>query len=64
LITKLVVLNGTEGHKFEVGTKYTNTDKVKIVTSIIPSEDFYVVNFEDKSYVNVVTDNVLVFYAG
>jgi hypothetical protein len=59
----LVVLNGTEGHKFEVGKKYSDTEIPIKVTEIFQCEDFFVVNFEDDSRVNVVTDNVLVFYA-
>jgi hypothetical protein len=62
LITKLVVLNGTEGHRFEVGKKYTDTNDPKIVKDISQVQGDYLVEFEDSSYADVKTNNVLVFY--
>jgi hypothetical protein len=62
LITKLVVLNGTEGHKFEVGKKYTDTNDPKIVKDISQLQGYYSVQFEDSSYVDIKTNNVLVYY--
>lgn len=61
MIRKLIVLNGTEGHKFEVGNQYANSE-IQMVENItvIPSGG-YRVWFEGNDYVDVLTNNVLVF---
>ena len=63
MIKKLLVLNGTEGHKFEVGKQYINTDDVLIVKEIERlDDDACIVYFNDGSRIDVVTKNILVFY--
>jgi len=62
MIKKLVVLNGTEGHKFEVGKQYANGDDVQMVDEIELLDDVYNVLLENNSRIEVVTKNVMVFY--
>lgn len=63
MIKKLLVLNGTDGHKFEVGKQYVNTDDVQIVKEIESNALGYIVTFENNEYVIVETPHVLVFYS-
>lgn len=62
MIKKLLVLNGTEGHKFIVGNQYANTEDTQIVKEIFPTEQGFTVMFENKAYVEILTNNVMVFY--
>lgn len=62
MIKKLLVLNGTEGHKFEVGKQYAISDYPQIVEEIEFLDDAYIVLFDDGSRAEVITNNVMVFY--
>jgi hypothetical protein len=61
LIKKLIVLNGTEGHKFEVGKVYANTSNPQTVKEILITGIGHMVIFENDEYVDILTDNVMVF---
>lgn len=63
MIKKLLVLNGTEGHKFEVGKQYVNSDDVQVIDKIFPTEEGFTVMFKSENYVQILTQNVLVFYS-
>lgn len=61
-IRKLIVLNGTEGHKFVVGEQYANSE-VQIVEKItVLGHGGYRVYFVDSGFVDVMTNNVLLFH--
>jgi hypothetical protein len=60
MIRKLIVLNGSEGHKFEVGKQYANSE-TQMVEKITIIGHGYRVWFE-KGHVDVLTNNVLLFY--
>lgn len=64
MINKLFVLNGTESHNFEVGKRYIYSEVYSIVTGIFISNIGYNVEFEDGSFMDVVTDNVMVYRKG
>jgi hypothetical protein len=61
MIRKLIVLNGSEGHKFEVGNQYANSETQIVEKITILGHGGYRVYFESKDFVDVMTDNVLVF---
>jgi 3-deoxy-D-manno-octulosonic acid (KDO) 8-phosphate synthase len=65
MIKRVHVLNGTESHDFKVGERYINfgTDQVVVDIKLITDgkRDGYRVIFEDKSFVDVITENILVF---
>lgn len=63
MIRKLIVLNDSEGHKFEVGKQYANSETQIVKNIITLVSGAYRVNFESNDYVEVKTKNVLVFYA-
>lgn len=63
MIKKLLVLNGTEGHKFIVGKEYANTEETQIVKEILINVNGYIVKFENNEYVIVETPHVMVFYS-
>lgn len=65
MIKRLHVLNGTESHDFEVGERYMHFTcnqtvvEIKLITD--GKRDGYRVIFEDKSFVDVITENIFVF---
>lgn len=61
MLSKLAILNGTEGHTFEVGRKYAFSDVCKTVGNIVVTQQGYRVWFDDASYVDVMSNNVLLF---
>lgn len=61
MLNKLVILNGTEGHTFEVGKEYVLSDLRKTVGNIAITHLGYRVWFDDVSYVDVISNNVLAF---
>ncbi len=61
MINKLIVLNGTEGHFFEVGETYFVSGYNGIVKEILPATRGHQIMFEDGSLMNVFTPNVLTF---
>jgi hypothetical protein len=61
MINKLIVLNGTEGHTFEVGQPYLISGYSGTVKEILPAARGHQVIFEDDSLINVFTPNVLTF---
>lgn len=67
MIKKLLVLNGTEGHKFIVGKEYANTEDIQIVVNIVEKMGLhdreYFVNFENGEHVIIRSNNVMVFYS-
>jgi hypothetical protein len=61
MIRKLIVLNGTEGHKFEVGNQYANSETQMVEKITILGHGGYRVWFVGNDHVDVMTNNVLVF---
>lgn len=62
MLSRLVILNGSEGHTFEVGKEYVYSDVRKTVGNIVITQLGYRVWFvEDASYVDVISNNILVF---
>lgn len=61
MIDKLIVLNGTEGHVFEVGKNYIFSGINEYVRSINVTDKGYKVEFMNGT-MNVYTRNVMVFH--
>ncbi|MGD6876853.1 hypothetical protein [Bacillus infantis] len=61
MINKLIVLNGTEGHFFEVGQPYLISGYKGTVSEILSAARGHQVMFEDGSLMNIFTPNVLTF---
>lgn len=64
MIKKLVVLNGTEGHKFEVGKEYVFSDINQVVKEIFATKQGYTVILDNKEYIEMPCNtNVMLFYS-
>lgn len=64
MIQKLIVLNNTEGHKFEVGKPYVYFDINQMVREITIISQGHRIIFDDKSHMDVLTNNVMLFKSG